>query len=133
MATPLEKQRRRLEIVFPLSRAGSIQVKRLMSLPVWTALICHITISNLIALRFVQKKSEGSLGFQDTDRHQRQMLSGQGLGRQSVSKDKTAEWSFTLTNLWFAIFLKVLSLSNQMKIKMKKRNKKLFDQIRLAY
>lgn len=76
------------------------------------------------SLKICPKKSEGSLGFQDTDRHQRQMLSGQGLGRQSVSKDKTAEWSFTLNNLWLAIFLKVLSLSNQMKIKMKKRNKK---------
>lgn len=65
-----------------------------MSLPVWTALICHVTISNLIALRFVKKKkkkSEGSLDFQNTDRHQRQMPSGQGLGWQSVSKDVTAE------------------------------------------
>lgn len=38
-----------------------------------------------------QKKSEGSLDFQDTDRHQCQMPSGQGLGQQSDSKDITAK------------------------------------------
>ena len=50
--------------------------------------MCVFETSNI---PLVKKKSEGSLDFQNTDGHQRQMPSGQGLGWQSVSKDVTAE------------------------------------------
>lgn len=70
-------------------------------------MICHIMISNLIALRFVcpRKKSEGCLDFHDTDRQAPMSNAFRSRLREAkFLKTLTAEWPLTFTNLWFAIF-----------------------------
>lgn len=44
---PTGKANEETQVCFFLPRVGLIQVKLLMSLPVWTALMCHFMISNL--------------------------------------------------------------------------------------